>query len=273
MPEPAAPAKSRFVHHTKAAVSAGVHTKASQGEYADRAKNAARACSLNQVSNTTLRPARVAKLSTTARAAQGRQSASSLACSAVSSGGVSGGVMFSVTTGFHVQTQSFRQNPSPIRSALTPRPPLCCGSFVWCSTPSNRTSSVSSLSRVGRGAVVGLEHRVAPCRHRGWGAGARAMDIHQSTASNLVRALVKKGLIRSARDDERPPGRAPACHGRKARPCWPMPHGPSRACCPMPCSAWMPTRLARLHTDLGQLIAQLGVEEVGTAAQTPLAEL
>lgn len=98
------------------------------------------------------------------------------------------------------------------------------------------------------------------------------MDIHQSTASNLVRALVKKGLIRSARDEEdrrvvhlhaTPEGEALLVNT----------HGPFAGLLPDALQRLDLDTLTRLHTDLGQLIVQLGVEEVGVAAQTPLADL
>lgn len=104
------------------------------------------------------------------------------------------------------------------------------------------------------------------------GSLADSMDIHQSTASNLVRALVKKGLIRSARDEEdrrvvrlhtTPEGEALLANT----------HGPFAGLLPDALQRLELETLTRLHADLGALIGQLGVEDVGSAAQTPLAEL
>jgi DNA-binding MarR family transcriptional regulator len=111
-------------------------------------------------------------------------------------------------------------------------------------------------------------------RHAGTevGALAHAMDIHQSTASNLVRALVKKGLIRSARDEE--DRRVVHLHATpEGYALLAQTHGPFAGLLPDALQRLDPDTLVRLHADLGQLIAQLGVEEVGMAAQTPLAEL
>lgn len=104
------------------------------------------------------------------------------------------------------------------------------------------------------------------------GSLAHAMDIHQSTASNLVRALVKKNLIQSARDEE--DRRVVRLHATEegvsllART-----HGPFAGLLPDALQRLDLQTLSRLHADLGHLIAELGVEDVGSAAQTPLAEL
>jgi DNA-binding MarR family transcriptional regulator len=98
---------------------------------------------------------------------------------------------------------------------------------------------------------------------------ARALDIHQSTASNLVRTLSGRGLVASAREGLDRRGVAlrtlPAAEAVLQR-------------APMPFSGVLPGALAsldqatlsRLEHDLGQLIAALGVDEAD--AQVPLGQ-
>ena len=98
---------------------------------------------------------------------------------------------------------------------------------------------------------------------------AAAMDVHQTTASNLVKALVGAGFAETARSvqDRRvvelrllPAGEAVL---RKAP-------GPFAGVLPQALSRLDPRTLARLDADLEALIAQL--EGNGRAAQRPLAE-
>ena len=108
--------------------------------------------------------------------------------------------------------------------------------------------------------------------HPGIGVGglARAMDIHQTTASNLVRTLVAEGMIATQRNDE----------DRRVVHLRLLPSGEralSRA--PGPFTGVLPTALARLdartldrlHTDLSSLIAALGADD--RAAGIPLAQI
>jgi len=109
-------------------------------------------------------------------------------------------------------------------------------------------------------------------RHPGIGATglARELDIHQSTASNLVRALVERGYVTGSREglDRRnvalhvqPAGRAVL----------------ERA--PLPFAGVLPDALAsldeatlqQLEQNLECLIAQLGADEA--AARLPLSQL
>ncbi len=99
---------------------------------------------------------------------------------------------------------------------------------------------------------------------------AQAMDVHQTTASNLVKQLVARGLIATARNgqDRRvvtlrvtPPGvrllrRAPA---------------PFTGVLPEALAALQPRVLARLDKDLGALIGMLDADE--RAAGIPLSQL
>lgn len=120
------------------------------------------------------------------------------------------------------------------------------------------------------GAQVWALSVVAAAPGLGVGELARAMDIHQSTASNLVRTLVARQLLSTERDavDRRavhlhlsPQGlevlaRAPA---------------PLVGVLPDALNALDETTLARMHDDLATLIKVLGAD--ATAAQTPLAQL
>lgn len=104
----------------------------------------------------------------------------------------------------------------------------------------------------------------------GVGELAATMDVHQSTASNLVRGLLARELINSTqrKQDRRsvqlrilPAGRAVL---RKVP-------GPVSGMLPVALRELDPATLARLHTDLGLLLQHLAPDEL--AAQTPLAQL
>ena len=108
--------------------------------------------------------------------------------------------------------------------------------------------------------------------HPGIGVGslALAMDVHQSTASNLVRSLVERELIVAARGDADrrtvqlrllPAG---ATLLRRAP-------GPASGVLPQALASLDTRTLARLDRDLGALIALLHADE--RAAGTPLADL
>lgn len=106
----------------------------------------------------------------------------------------------------------------------------------------------------------------------GMGVGdlARAMDIHQSTASNLVKALVSRQLLVTTRDE----------HDRRAvRLTLSEAALAVLAAAPVPFTGVLPealntldeATLARLDGDLERLISVLGGDV--RAAQTPLASL
>ncbi|MFT3856334.1 MAG: MarR family winged helix-turn-helix transcriptional regulator [Aquabacterium sp.] len=107
----------------------------------------------------------------------------------------------------------------------------------------------------------------------GVGALAQAMDIHQSTASNLVKALVQRALLRIEKDDR----------DRRAVRLFITPQGDQvLALAPAPWSGLLPealahmdeTRLRRMHDDLQTLITLLGDKgSAQNAAHTPLADL
>jgi DNA-binding MarR family transcriptional regulator len=99
---------------------------------------------------------------------------------------------------------------------------------------------------------------------------ARALDIHQSTASNLVRTLTKRGLVSTARDGFDRRGVAlralPAADAllRSA----PLPFA---GVLPGALSSLDAATLERLEADLARLIALLAADEA--SAQVPLAQL
>ncbi len=104
----------------------------------------------------------------------------------------------------------------------------------------------------------------------GMGAVAASMDIHQSTASNLVKTLLRKGLItlEKAEQDRRnvrltilPVGAALLAEVS----------GPFEGILPGALGKLEPATLARMDRDLGELIGLLRADE--TAEETPLAEL
>lgn len=106
----------------------------------------------------------------------------------------------------------------------------------------------------------------------GMGDLADAMDVHQSTASNLVRLLVRKRLVRSVRGevDRRAVNLHVTDEGNAILATAP---GPFAGVLPDALSRLDPVTLARLGEDLATLIDVLSVDEPETAARTPLAGL
>jgi DNA-binding MarR family transcriptional regulator len=104
----------------------------------------------------------------------------------------------------------------------------------------------------------------------GVGGLAQALDIHQSTASNLVRALVDKGLLEVRREGS--DRRAvqlhllpPAVRLLKRVP------GPFEGLLPTALRTLDPATLRRLRKDLAQLIKALDADE--KAGRVPLSGL
>ena len=97
---------------------------------------------------------------------------------------------------------------------------------------------------------------------------SHAMDIHQSTASNLVRALLKAGFIHSEKsvNDKRVAELYPLPEGLKLLKKVP---GPYTGVLPMALGELAPETLSSLERDLDALIKKLDVDEV--SAQTPMA--
>lgn len=99
---------------------------------------------------------------------------------------------------------------------------------------------------------------------------ARAMDIHQSTASNLVRQLVKKGLARTEKSalDKRNVHLHVEAAGAELLKRAPGPHV---GVLPAALQKMPSDSLGQLHAQLGLLIKALAVDE--QAGLTPLASL
>lgn len=98
---------------------------------------------------------------------------------------------------------------------------------------------------------------------------ARAMDVHQSTASNLVKALVERELVATAKDgpDRRMVQLSILPAGRKVLRQAP---GPFTGVLPQALAGLDAQTLARLDADLATLIAALGADERG--ANIPLGQ-
>jgi DNA-binding MarR family transcriptional regulator len=92
---------------------------------------------------------------------------------------------------------------------------------------------------------------------------ARAMDVHQSTASNMVRALQEAGLVVSAREgeDRRAVQLYLTTRGQKALAKAP---GPFEGVLPEALKKLDDKTLARLDRDLSKLIQMLGAEAEGS---------
>jgi DNA-binding MarR family transcriptional regulator len=98
---------------------------------------------------------------------------------------------------------------------------------------------------------------------------ARAMDVHQSTASNLVKSLLEQGLI--AADRTGPDRRAVQLHvSSKGLRLLKKAPGPFAGVLPDALSSLDKNTLARLDRDLGALIELLGSGQRG--ARIPLGD-
>ncbi len=104
----------------------------------------------------------------------------------------------------------------------------------------------------------------------GMGGIAASMDIHQSTASNLVKALINKELIRMEKsaDDKRNVQLYVMPAGRKLLT---KVSGPFEGVLPEALGNLDEKTLKRLDGDLGKLISLLQADEL--AATIPLADL
>jgi DNA-binding MarR family transcriptional regulator len=99
---------------------------------------------------------------------------------------------------------------------------------------------------------------------------ARRMDIHQTTASNLVRSLVQAGLARTERS--RTDRRAVQLHLEPdAQRVLRKAPGPFAGVLPDALAQLDPAVLARLEADLAELLAVLQADERG--ARIPLAQM
>jgi len=104
----------------------------------------------------------------------------------------------------------------------------------------------------------------------GVGELARAMDIHQSTASNLVKALVERGFVRADRtgDDRRAVQLTLLAAGRRVLQAAP---GPFTGVLPQALASLDLPTLRRLRRDLAALLAALKPDK--RAARELLADL
>jgi MarR family transcriptional regulator, organic hydroperoxide resistance regulator len=93
---------------------------------------------------------------------------------------------------------------------------------------------------------------------------ARAMDVHQSTASNLLRALVDAGLVAADRStaDRRFVQLTVTPQGQRLLKKAP---GPFTGLLPDALQRLDAATLARLERDLGKLIDELGIDESGAS--------
>lgn len=103
----------------------------------------------------------------------------------------------------------------------------------------------------------------------GVGELARAMDVHQSTASNLLRALTEKDLVLAERGgtDRRAVQLKVTAKGARALAKAP---GPFAGVLPEALARLDKRTLARLERDLALVIAELGVDE--RAGNVPLGD-
>lgn len=103
----------------------------------------------------------------------------------------------------------------------------------------------------------------------GVGELAQAMDVHQSTASNLLRGLLEAGLVVSAKgeEDRRAVRLQVTARGNRVLAKAP---GPFAGVLPEALARLDKRTLARLDRDLGALIAELGADERG--ANIPLGD-
>jgi DNA-binding MarR family transcriptional regulator len=99
---------------------------------------------------------------------------------------------------------------------------------------------------------------------------SRELDIHQSTASNLIKALIERRLVVAAREglDRRSVALRLLPEGEEVLRSAPMPFA---GVLPDALQALDPQTLARLEHDLGKLIAVLAADE--SAGEVPLAQL
>lgn len=99
---------------------------------------------------------------------------------------------------------------------------------------------------------------------------ARAMDVHQSTASNLVKSLVERDLVITSKDG--PDHRAvQLCVSAAGTEILMRAPGPFTGVLPQALASLDARTLARLDKDLATLIKALGADEQG--ANIPLGQL
>jgi DNA-binding MarR family transcriptional regulator len=120
------------------------------------------------------------------------------------------------------------------------------------------------------GAQLWALSEISAAPGMGLGELAAALDIHQSTASNLVKALLERRLVSLARraDDRRAVQLTLSAEGAALLDKAPAPF---RGVLPTALGELDPAVLLRLEDDLAALIGKLQAGEKG--ARTPLADL
>jgi DNA-binding MarR family transcriptional regulator len=98
---------------------------------------------------------------------------------------------------------------------------------------------------------------------------SRELDIHQSTASNLIKSLAERGLVTAAREgmDRRSVSLRISAEGETVLKSAPLPFA---GVLPDALSSLDPATLERMEQDLGQLIALLEADEA--SAKVPLSQ-
>jgi DNA-binding MarR family transcriptional regulator len=93
---------------------------------------------------------------------------------------------------------------------------------------------------------------------------ARELDIHQSTASNLTKAMIERGLVSAGREsmDRRTVALRLLPPGEEVLKAAPMPF---TGVLPDALASLDPQTLARLEQDLAQLITALAADESGAS--------
>jgi DNA-binding MarR family transcriptional regulator len=99
---------------------------------------------------------------------------------------------------------------------------------------------------------------------------SRELDIHQSTASNLIKSLTERGLVTTAREgmDRRSVALRIAADGETVLRSAPLPFA---GVLPDALASLDPNTLDRLEQDLSKLIAQLAADE--SSGKVPLSHL
>jgi DNA-binding MarR family transcriptional regulator len=99
---------------------------------------------------------------------------------------------------------------------------------------------------------------------------SRELDIHQSTASNLIKSLTERGLVTAAREgmDRRSVALRIAADGETVLRSAPLPFA---GVLPDALASLDPNTLDRLEQDLSKLIAQLEADE--SSGKVPLSQL
>jgi DNA-binding MarR family transcriptional regulator len=99
---------------------------------------------------------------------------------------------------------------------------------------------------------------------------SRELDIHQSTASNLIKSLTERGLVTAAREgmDRRSVALRISADGETVLSSAPLPFA---GVLPDALASLDPDTLGRLERDLSKLIAQLEADE--SSGKVPLSQL